>query len=120
SRKLAGVLGGVVSVVSLASVVTVTGSLIGELLPPKSKARTVKVCVDSGWSGPNVPEVSLTPCPTALPSMYTLNQTLGPSSTEDQASDTCVGPTSVTETFGLVGGVVSRGSVKVTELLYAE
>ena len=69
---------------------------------------------------PNVPEVSLTPCRTALPFMYTVNQTFGPSSTEDHANETCVGPTSVTETFGLVGEIVSAGSVNVTVLLYPE
>jgi hypothetical protein len=52
--------------------------------------------------------------------MLTLNQTFGPSSVDDQESDTWVGPTSVRVTTGLVGGVVSRGKVKVTELLYPE
>src|SRR5918994_1453253 len=109
SLKLAGVLGGVVSFVSLASVVTLMGSLTGETLPPKSRACTVKLYVVSGWRGPNVPDVSFTLCRTGLPFMYTLNQTLGPSSTDDHARDTCVGPTSVTVTVGLVGDVVSRG-----------
>jgi len=52
--------------------------------------------------------------------LKTVNQTCGPSSVDDQASETCADPTSVTETTGLVGGVTSGGSVKVTELLYPE
>jgi hypothetical protein len=44
----------------------------------------------------------------------------GPSSIDDHASDTCVGPTSVTVTVGFVGGVVSGGVVKLTELLFFE
>jgi hypothetical protein len=67
SLKLAGVVGGVVSLASLGSVVTLTGSLSGETFPPKSRAWTVKVYVVSGWSGPKLPDVSLTPCRTGLP-----------------------------------------------------
>ena len=60
------------------------------------------------------------PCKTGAPFIVTVNQTFGPSSTEDHASDACVDPTSVTETTGLPGALVSRGSVKVTVLLYFE
>jgi len=45
----------------------------------------------------------------------------GPSSVDGvQVSETCVGPTSVTESTGAVGGVVSRGSVTVTVLLFPD
>jgi hypothetical protein len=52
--------------------------------------------------------------------MKTVNQIFGPSSVDDHVSAMWVGPTSVTETTGFVGGVVSAGSVKLTELLYPE
>jgi hypothetical protein len=44
----------------------------------------------------------------------------GPSSIDDQASETGVGPTSISETTGCVGGVVLGGNVKLTALLYPE
>src|SRR6266511_3682632 len=83
SVRLPGVVGGVVSVWSAASVVTVRVSLSGERFPPKSWARTTKEYVVEGWSGPNVPDVFLVPDRTVLPFISTLNQTLGPSSTDD-------------------------------------
>ncbi len=67
-----------------------------------------------------MPDVFFDPCEIEVPFMKTVNQTFEPSSVDDHASETCVGPTSVSETAGLVGGVVSRGSVNVTELLYPE
>src|SRR6266540_4258660 len=117
SVRLPGVVGGTVSLVLLALVVTVTGSLTGEKFPAKSVACTVNVYVVSGCSGPKLPDVFFEPCRTGLPFIKTLNHTFGPSSTDDHASEICVAPTSVTETTGLVGGVVSRGSVNVTVLL---
>jgi hypothetical protein len=51
------------------------------------------------------------------PFIVTKYQRFGPLSVDDQARVTCRGPTSVTETTGLVGASVSRGSVNVTELL---
>jgi len=62
-----------------------------------------------------VPEVFRPLCVTFVPFIKTANQTFGPSSTDDQASETCVGPTSVSETTGLVGGMVSGGSVNVLQ-----
>jgi hypothetical protein len=41
----------------------------------------------------------------------------GPSSVDDQDSDTCVGPTSVTVRRGTDGGFASRGRLTVTLLL---
>jgi hypothetical protein len=67
-----------------------------------------------------VADAFLDPCEMRLPFMKTVNQRFGPSSVDDQASETCVGPTSVSETTGFVGGVVSGGSVKLTALLYPE
>jgi hypothetical protein len=110
--------GAAVSVVSRASVVTVTGSLT-EVLPPKSRAVTRKVWVDSGSRSPNVAVDSRLPLTSVAPSIATDHQT-GPSSTVEKASDTLVGPTFVTVTTGLVGGTRSRGVVPVTTLLIFE
>jgi hypothetical protein len=54
---------------------------------------------------------------TGLPSWKTQAQTWGPSSIDDQASETYVGPTSVTETTGAVGAV-SSGRLTLRVLLY--
>ena len=102
-----------------AVVAAAAASLNGEKLLAKSDARTVKLYVVSGWSSGMTPAVSRTAYRTGVLSRNTEYQT-GPSSTDDQASETCVGPTAVTETSGWVGGVWSRGVVKVTELLYFE
>ena len=67
-----------------------------------------------------VPDVSLEPDRIASPFLKTVNQTFGPFSTDDHASEAHVGPTSVIVTAGLAGGMVSAGSVNVTVLLYFE
>ncbi len=52
--------------------------------------------------------------------MNTQYQTCGPSSVDDHASDTWVGPTSVAASVGCVGGIESAGNVKLTALLALE
>src|SRR6266508_3660781 len=112
--------GGVVSFGFFGSVVMVTGSLNGEKLIPLSRAWTVKVYVVFGRRVLIVIEVIVPAQVTGTPSWKTWKKITGPSSVDDHESDTWVGPTSVTETTGAVGGTVSRGSVTVTVSLRLE
>jgi hypothetical protein len=100
-------------------VVAGAASLSGDTLCAKSDARTVKLYDVSGSRRGMIADVLRVPPLTGVPSRNTENQT-GPSSIDDQASETCVGPASVTETSGFVGGVWSGGVVKLTALLYFE
>ncbi|MEX2152140.1 MAG: hypothetical protein WD825_02315 [Gemmatimonadaceae bacterium] len=109
------------------SVVTNTGSLVGEWLLSLSRAWTVKAYVVS-WSngmqyvGPateahvNVNDSEFR-VRTAWPSMKMVSQISGPSSVDTHESDACVGPASSTCTTGVVGAAIWPGSVTVTALL---
>jgi hypothetical protein len=103
-----------------ASVVAVAGSLSGDRFPPKSRACTLKLYGVTGSSSGMIADVLVLPWMIEVPFRNTEYQRWGPFSIDDQASETWVGPTSVTETSGFEGGIVSRGSVTVTALLAFE
>ena len=73
--------------------------------------------VVAGVNSGMVIEGVLMPCTPVVPSLNTPNQRFGPFSLDWKASDTCVGPTSVRLTTGLVGGMLSAGNRTVTALL---
>src|SRR5262245_26141009 len=98
-------------------VLALNGALTADQLPPLSFACTVKVWLLCGASRAATTEGDAFCALSTLPSMTSTKFRVGSSSCTAQASDRCVGPASASEITGVVGGVVSRGSVDVTVLL---